>query len=234
MKILTTLMTVLLCWPLAAQTATPAPATPADQVNQAKSDLKNAQALRLVLVNDSLIQKAVKTGIDENVTAWRKAKTKVEADKADFGIRVDTLNADAVKHNNPPCIVTDQNPHNCDEYHKEFLALQERTRLIVIEDARLAEEKRRVDMLEKKNTDDTLQWFKESKRLDNEIAQQDAAIAKAQTLIAPARKSYLDCLRANKGQSLEYIHEVCGQLFDGNSLHEKFTNKGTGGATPNK
>jgi hypothetical protein len=232
MKIFTTLMTVLLCWPLAAQT--PAPATPADQVNQAKSDLKNAQALRLVLVNDSLIQKAVKTGIDENVTAWRKAKTKMEADKADFEIRVDKLNADAVKHNNPPCISTDQNPHNCDEYHKEFLALQERTRLIRIEDDQLAEERKRVNRLEKKNTDDILQWVKETKRLDNAIAEQDAAIAKAQALMAPRRKSYLDCLRANKGQSLEYIHEVCGQLFDGNSVHEKFINKGTGGVTPNK
>jgi chromosome segregation ATPase len=139
------------------------------------------------------------------------------------------------QHNANRCVAPSDNPGVCSAYNAEADQLNQRASYLTNEAAGLNKraddlnaEKAKLDEIQKNLSADILEYTAWSKSYNANVAQNQANIALLVSTLKQVLKSNDDCKKAIGSGTAENMSEVCGQLFDGNAIHDGKTNRGTG------
>lgn len=138
-------------------------------------------------------------------------------------------------HNTNRCVYPEGNPGVCAGYNAEAQRLNNEADSITAlgqqldsrRDA-LNAEKVSLDEIQKNLSNDVLEYTAWQKRYNANVTQNEANITLLLNTLKQVLKSNDDCKNALKSGTNENMSEICGQLFDGNAIHNGKTNQGTG------
>jgi chromosome segregation ATPase len=143
--------------------------------------------------------------------------------------------AATAQHNANRCVAPSDNPGVCSAYNAEADQLNQRAGYLANEAAQenakadnLNAEKAKLDEIQKNLSADVLEYTAWQKSYNANVTQNQANIALLVSTLKQILKSNDDCKKALASGTNENMKEVCGQLFDGNAVHDGKTNQGTG------
>ncbi|HUW98452.1 MAG TPA: hypothetical protein VMV40_06370 [Acidiferrobacter sp.] len=198
---------------------------------------KAAQALRQQKGN---IEFGV-AAYNKSVAQYKQKKDAYEMDLAAFRQSKAVLGQAISAHNANRCTAPANNPGACAGYNAEAAQLNQRKAYLISQLAQLRQTYNYLMDINAKNNElrqilsaKTLAWAAAAKKWNADNDENEAAIARIQRLIAGQRRRFDSCeAELKRNGSLERLHEVCGQPFDGNGNLQALVNQGTGGVTPN-
>jgi chromosome segregation ATPase len=136
--------------------------------------------------------------------------------------------AAAAQHNANQCYYPEGNPGACSAYNAESSRLNTEGASLDSERDAINQEKDSLDQIRDGITSGSLEYAALAKKFNAEYQDNEDDIARLTKILDGIQQQYQNCVDALKGSSLEKIHEVCGQMFDGNGTHDGLTTTGTG------
>lgn len=201
----------------------------ASTINEAeKADFTKHEAKK------SAIEMADAT-LSKYLPAHNDAVRALSVEQGQHNDSVRAQDAATAQHNANRCVAPADNPGVCNAYNAEANQLNQRAGYLANEAAGLNKraddlntEKEKLDEIQKNLSSDILEYTAWQKSYNANVTQNQANIALLVSTLKQVLKSNEDCKKAIAGGTDENMSEICGQLFDGNAIHDGKTNKGTG------
>jgi len=179
---------------------------------------------------------------NKSAAQYKQKKGAYEIDLAAFRQSRTVLAQAITSHNANKCVAPYNNPGVCSAYNAEAAQLNQRKAYLVSQFSQLRQTYNYLVDINSKNNQlrqilsaKTTKWAVAAKKWNADNNDNEAAITRIQKLITQQRVRFDKCAdELKRNGSLERLHEVCGQPFDGNGNFRPLVNRGTGGVTPNR
>jgi septal ring factor EnvC (AmiA/AmiB activator) len=188
-----------------------------DQLNHAKQQLSTDYDKRAGFVHARSALKSQLDSMNPAVDAYRKNKGRIVEEVNELNVEIAETNHEAEVHNSGrPCTFSPDHPDNCTAYDADTRRL-EAARAAVKKKAKAIEvEKNQLDAMYQSVTSDAEAWDAAVKKNDNDSNDNEKELGMLKTKLELLQQQFDDCVRSQRKHGPEKMHEVCGELIDGN------------------